>query len=379
MKTFVRGCWWALAASALGTMAAGAAQAQSASTGVNDPNYASGAAVASPVITAAPHSSAKPTFDIFQGGSVTFQHENDAFVPNLPGIIGTDRYYTAGQRIVWVSRSGPNHWFLNPLGFLGTKGDQSTQRWGWELSQNIYTPENIHIATPDPQDRPYAGWLSLGAMVVSHTPSEQNTVEVQLGVVGPSAFGEQAQNGLHRIRNIRPALGWSHQLKDEPAVLITREDRMKPLHFSLINGVDGLGVDLTPMSNLQVGNVQTSAALGGGLRFGWDLPDDFGPPRMRPGPSGAAFFDGDGPGGYVFLNGDLRAVAHDIFLDGNTLRSSPSVTRIPLGWEFETGVVFRAWGSRITYTYVRRSREFTHQRTPDEFASISVTLPARLP
>lgn len=368
-------CWCRWIAIALAVIATGAAQAQSASAG--DPS----GAPTIPKITAEPQSPAKPTFDIFRGGVLTFQHENDAFVPILPGIVGTDRYYTAGQRIVWVSRSGPDHWFLKPLGILGFKSDQTTQRWGWELSQNIYTPENIHTATPDPQDRPYAGWLSAGAMVVSRSASEQNTVEVQLGVVGPSAFGEQAQNGLHRIRKIKPALGWSQQLKDEPAVLITREDRMQPLHFSLIEGVPRLGVDLTPMSNLQFGNVQTSAAMGGGLRFGWDLPNDFGPPRMRPGPSGAAFFDGDAPGGYLFLSGDLRVVAHDIFLDGNTFRSSPAVKRIPLGWEFETGLVIRAWGTRVTYTYtyVRRSREFTHQRSPDEFASISITLPAKFP
>ena len=52
----------------------------------------------------------------------------------------------------------------------------------------------------------------------------------------------------------------------------------------------GLGVDLIPNAGVSLGNVLTQASAGLTLRFGQDLANDYGPPRVRPAMAGAGFF-----------------------------------------------------------------------------------------
>jgi hypothetical protein len=66
------------------------------------------------------------------------------------------------------------------------------------IGQRIYTPTNTDARVPDPADRPYAGWLY--AMTDTRLPT-RGTIDhltLSLGIVGPHALGEQAQNLVHR-------------------------------------------------------------------------------------------------------------------------------------------------------------------------------------
>ncbi len=62
------------------------------------------------------------------------------------------------------------------------------------------------------------------------------------------------------------------------------------------------------------------------LRFGRNLEADYGPNRIRPSLSGTSYFNADyleDPFGfYVYVGAQGRAVAQNIFLDGNTFRDS---------------------------------------------------------
>lgn len=69
----------------------------------------------------------------------------------------------------------------------GSKAPEARGTLG--IGQQIYTPEAIHIATPDPNDRPYAGWLYLSAGGVAYDDTNLTAVELQVGLVGPSAHG----------------------------------------------------------------------------------------------------------------------------------------------------------------------------------------------
>src|SRR5256885_15874840 len=66
-------------------------------------------------------------------------------------------------------------------------------------------------------------------------------------------------------------------------------------------------------------------------RIGFDLPDDYGPPRIEPGLPGTNFFEPTAAfGWYLFAGVDGRAIARNIFLDGNTWQTSRGVEKIPL-------------------------------------------------
>jgi hypothetical protein len=126
------------------------------------------------------------------------------------------------------------------------------------------------------------------------------------------------------------------------------------------------------------GNVLTYADVGALLRIGKNLHGDYGPARIRPALSGTDYFDAsqfDGTWGfYLYAGAQGRAVGHNIFLDGNTVRQSPSVTRRTFVADFQGGfAVFNASGFRLDFSAVRRTREFVGQRANDVIGTAAVS------
>ncbi|MBR0651630.1 lipid A deacylase LpxR family protein [Roseomonas terrae] len=297
-------------------------------------------------------------------GTFTLTYENDTFA-------GTDRYYTSGFQLAWRSAPyEPPSWIANGPGIVLPAG--GTLRWGLAFGQSIFTPEDTALRNPDPNDRPYAGWLYGAISLSSTTPSSYGSIELQLGMVGRSALGEQVQNGVHDLLNIDRAYGWDYQLKDEPGInlVLTRQWR-----FNSEPIVDDVSVGFVPSLTASLGNVQTYASAGLMVRVGNELRSDFGPPRMRPSISGSSFYVPERPWGwYVFGGFDVRGVAYDIFLDGNAWQDSRHVDKEYFIGEVSAGVaVFTPLG-RLTFSYAARTREFQTQRETAQFGSVSLSV-----
>lgn len=322
------------------------------------------ALAAGPAFAQAPGAPMPPPPD--PAGTLSFGIENDV-------LGGTDRYYTNGLQIAWRSPSAdlpaPLAWLNRQLDFLQGPGEL---RWGLALGQSIFTPENTQLTNPDPTDRPYAGYL-YGALSLSRiTATSLSVLEIQAGIVGPSAGGKLVQNGFHSLIGEAPARGWAYQLSDEPVAALILERKWRvPLA-----GDERLGLELLPSVSGSVGNLQTYASAGALLRVGRNLTADFGPPRIRPALAGSAFFQpqGDDFGWYIFGGAEGRAVARDIFLDGNTWVDSRSVNSRPLVADLQAGVAIMWRGVRIAYTQVWRTEEFYGQRGGmQQFGSLSVS------
>lgn len=306
------------------------------------------------------------------GWAVTAEFEND-----MIDFVGghTDRYYTSGQQISLLSPDREGARLLRAVapGLLArmaiTEGNHA--RYGFSLGQKIYTPERLDLHQPDPDDRPYAGWAYVGATALAYRDDQLTTLEVQLGVVGPSALAGEAQNAVHRIRKGALAQGWEYQLKDEVAFVVTAER----LWRSELVDLGPLSFDRTFDAEVSLGTVRT--ALGGGVtvRLGRGLRADFGAPRIRPSPSPAAFVSGEGRGSlYAFAGVNGQLVARDIFLDGNTWQDSASVDKRVFVPELQAGLVARWRAVRISYTYVWRDEEFVGQNGHTEYGSLSITI-----
>ncbi|MCU0793032.1 MAG: lipid A deacylase LpxR family protein [Opitutaceae bacterium] len=313
------------------------------------------------------------------GGSFTAYTENDKY------FAGTDQAYTNGLKFSYLSGNladlrddsvaAPARLFARALGSLVPEG--LAYRAGLSFGQNIYTPVDTETTAFQPDDRPYAGWLYAGVAVHVIRPADEarayarlDIFELNLGVVGPSALGEEFQNGFHDIINVARANGWKHQLRDEPGVNLVYERRHR---YSTASARDGWGADFIPHAGLSLGNVFTYANAGAELRAGWRLPADFGSNLIRP--SGDSAAEGrPRPGVFLFGAFDARAVARDITLDGNTFKDSPSIDKEPLVADLYAGIGFATPYLQIRYAQAFRTKEFEGQRDSQVFGSISATV-----
>jgi hypothetical protein len=154
---------------------------------------------------------------------VSFQLENDLFA-------GTDAQYTNGVKLTWVSPNISD--FNDPLlpAWIRCSNEAVRHLVAWFLPNNasvrnmvvtlgqaMYTPADRDRTTLDPRDRPYAGWtyLGLGYNVrfdgIGRAPV-LDTVEIDLGIVGPNAYAKQTQDLVHGIRGLPRFQGWSNPI-----------------------------------------------------------------------------------------------------------------------------------------------------------------------
>ncbi len=290
--------------------------------------------------------------------------ENDIFA-------GADRDYTNGIRFSWLSSEEHMPGWARSIARRLPLADDGNKRISIAAGQSMFAPEDIGRRTPDPRDHPYAGWLYGSVGMVTDTGNTLNNVMLTVGVVGPLAFAEQTQKFVHHITNSPQPKGWDSQLKNEPGVILTYERKWRKIYeYSPF----GLGTDFTPHVGFNLGNVNTDGSVGATLRLGYDLPADYGPPRIRPSLPGSDFFiPTKTMSGYLFTTVDARAVAQNIFLDGNTFKDSPHVNKKKLVNSLQLGAAVTYGQTRLSYTHVLLTKEYTTQRRKPAFGALTLS------
>jgi hypothetical protein len=312
----------------------------------------------------------------------TLLEENDSLYFN------SDKHYTQGLRLSFLSPVlQPNGWtddvfqFASKIPTVFGNGAQSQRRISWFLGQSIFTPKNLDIKPPDSHDRPYAGWLYIGPSLLQETNGNQlENLEIQLGVIGPGAFGRQVQNDFHQLIGVHQAEGWSNQLQNEPGGVLAY-DRLWRVGVPFLNWTtDGVenGIDIVPQVGGTVGNVFDYAQAGAQIRIGHHLETDYGPVRVRPSISGTDYFNpshlGDDIGWYLFAGAGGRAVARNVFLDGNNFRTSAHVEHKTFVGDLQGGLsVYWSDHVRADFAVMRRTPEFVGQRGQDVLGTVAVS------
>ena len=327
-----------------------------------------------------PSCAADPTPADLRGPAFNLVAENDM-------VVRTDRHYTHGTKLtllgsevavarehagfhfpLWLSEHTPDLW-----------ATPHAARVGVSLGQNIYTPTDISTGALQVKDRPYAGVLCASMLLQKRGATSGGTPlldnwRVDLGVIGPESQAEEAQNTVHRVRNLGLAHGWAHQLKTEPALAFRYQrtwrwaDGGKP---------DGWGWDFLPTAGLSLGNIGTYAALGGQVRAGWCLPGDFGvhiidstaAPSM-----GRTQGETTRRGIFAFAGVEGRTIAYNAFLDGNLWQSSHHVDKFPFVGDAKFGLVYSGKRFDVMLAEVIRTKEFVGQREIDAYGSLSFSV-----
>jgi hypothetical protein len=214
--------------------------------------------------------------------------------------------------------------------------------------------------------------------LVSKSRTVADTLDIQVGMVGPASLAEQAQKFVHDLRDLDQPRGWQNQLSNEPGLVIyyERKWRARPAPLFARFGYDVIG-----HAGLAVGNVWDYGALGFETRLGWNLPNDFGTSLVRPGgdanapiAQGAGGSYGRGFGAYAFAALGGRLVGRNIFLDGNSFEGSHDVDKKYAVGDFVVGASVLYGPLKLSYAQVFRTREFDGQRRRHNFGSINLSV-----
>lgn len=310
--------------------------------------------------------------------AINIRVDNDLF-----GGAQQDQGYTNGALLTLVSPNlldytddpclpRPARWVNQYLERL-YPGRFEQQNMIFSIGQGLFTPTDHARSDLIADDRPYTAVLLATFGYNARNQNHLRTTQLALGMVGPSAQGEQVQDGVHGLLGDEKFMGWDHQLHDEPVFKLLHE-RMQ--RWPADGNAHGWGWDAISHWGGALGNLATYANGGGEVRFGWKLPDDFGSSPLRPaGENTAPTRRGraEGWSGHLFVTSDARWVLRDITLDGNTFRRSHRVDKRPLVGEIGYGVALMRGKWKFALARYHRTREFDGQRETPVFGSFTLS------
>jgi hypothetical protein len=300
-----------------------------------------------------------------KAGALSILWENDIF-------FDTDRDYTNGAEITYTTPPSQNVdtivAFARRLPLFADTGDVRTS---YAIGQDMFTPEHTTLPVPLTSERPYAGFTYLSLALLEANTERLDQLQLQLGVVGPMALAKETQFWVHSIINDAKPKGWHYQLANEPALNLYYERSLRIIpRQSLL----GMVLDIEPHLGGAVGTVYDYANAGAMVRLGINLPDDFGPLRMAPALPGSSFFEPEaGFSVYGFAGVDGRVMGRNIFLDGNTWRSSRFVDKDIFVGDLTVGAAVTLEHMRLAFTHVFRTREYKTQTSSDQFGAVSLS------
>jgi len=266
------------------------------------------------------------------------QVDNDFF-------FDTDRWYTSGVRVADVV---PRAGYLLELGVL----------------QEIYTPE---AKRQDAIDRPNEARLLATVARHARAPGDWRTLELDVGVAGPSALGGQAQEIVHHVF-AAPHEDWSHE----------RSDRLDAQAVWSHTHTFGVPRDDAPYLNGHYGVVLGSQAgfahAGIELRFGHGgASRTLETPALRFAAT-PPLADGDAASWTTYLGASVRAVAWNHLLDfaPGLAMETPQMRHVVQ--RYLAGVAWTGRGAQVTFTLIQETREFVGQRRDADFGSVTLHL-----
>ena len=307
--------------------------------------------------------------------------ENDSFG-------GTDRHYTNAFRLTWLSPDLTEYdedtrlprWglpLIRKIPLINRPGFQ--RNVGLSVGQNIYTPEDISRRVLSKTTVLMRGGAISPLPFTSKTWLSWMSSKFTAGIVGPSSLAEETQRIVHRWLENEDPKGWDNQLRNELGLIISWQRNWRLFSAGMGRGI---GFDFIPHIGGVVGNVAIFANIGGEIRIGYNLPFDFGTSFIRSGSGIEAPVDKNDPrlrrhknfGFHLFADVEGRAVARNIFLDGNTWKESHSVHRKPLVADMAAGLAIVYKRLKLSYAHVYRTKEFDGQIRGEVFGSIALAI-----
>jgi hypothetical protein len=285
--------------------------------------------------------------------------ENDFFSTHL-GFGDSDKWYTNGVKLTYSydeeTAALPTATMKNAVEKVAKAlhfEDFCEARYGIAFGQLMFTPSDITISAPQPNDRFYGGWLYMGGVIQQHSDDKTTTAELDIGTTGTYSGAEWAQKLIHRNFGYDAPQGWHNQIKTEPGLQFSYNS------ISKLQGNDYF--DASCYWGGVVGTIFDNAKVGMILRLG-ELSDSV-PASVIESP----VIGGDlqKHGWYFLARGEVEGVLHNTFIDGSLFRSDPFTPNTelkPVVAQVTLGFVKEGlFNEPVKFSFLlsRRTQEFT--------------------
>jgi hypothetical protein len=299
----------------------------------------------------------------------SIQVENDFFTQS------GDRYYTNGIELSWMIVGEPPAWLRGlSMIFPAYRRGRGVNAVNYTIGHKMFTPEDVYAYNLVEDEQPYAGYLYTSFTLLSHITGgmvdEGAALEFTFGLVGPGAGGEEVQKSYHDLIGVEQSNGWDNQLENE-LVLGVSYSRM----WRIIQPIAGsFQFGITPHMTLAGGNAYTFGAGGVMFRIGTHLDTDIGPPTIKPGFPGGAYFGGEHKANwYIYMGTESRIVGRNLFLDGNTFVDSHSVEKEYIVGDLQFGLVIHFARVRLSVSSMFRTKEYAGQGAESHYGAINLS------
>lgn len=285
-------------------------------------------------------------------GGIIIQEENDAlaFSPS-------DRDYTQGLLLQYVGDSEE------------VNGELVRHLYG--LRNVFYTPRDITIAEPQPDDRPWAGLTALSYTTWTSKKDEFVVGEWMVGVVGEWSQSEYIQTEFHDLIHNKEPKGWSNQIPNEVVANYTEDHYYR---YWKAGKDTGWSADWANILGYSIGTAFDYVKVGGIGRAGWGLPKEYHTGVIMPTLAKENTYSL-----FLFGGAEGKAVVHNVMLGGSLWQDGPQQDMKNFVVDAKAGVSAAArdlfctgWEIELTYQQVWRSMEFVDQKDIEQFGGITL-------
>ncbi len=269
-----------------------------------------------------------------------------------------DRYYTNG---VFLSYN-----------YLSSEKKETLHKkiYSIELGQQMYSPFRASVESLAEHDRPFAGYL-FGSFGVSNFLKNESLLRLngQIGVIGPSAFGQELMDFVHSFYGFESADGWKYQIQEAFALNISIE-YIKSIGSS--NQIDfnwkNKGNSGTVFADLSTGfltriGIKSLQSIANSIAFRSNINNDLSDFNNET----EIFF---------YVNPMLRLAIYDATIQGSFLNDDSIVTYDinPLVLATEIGFQFTANRFNFKYAAIHYTKKLKSIRVPDSnfYGSIEI-------
>lgn len=258
--------------------------------------------------------------------------DNDLYVSTV-----NDRYYTSGI-------------FLSYKYLAETKNDRLEKRiFELQIGHEMFTPYKAIVTSVTEHDRSFAAYLygSFGINRVYKNNSNLKTT-LQIGAIGPNAFGQELQDFIHDIYGFKKAIGWQHQIKNAIGLNLNIE------YIKSLTKNTNSSLDVSWINTGKIGTIYSNISTGFYGRFGFK-------PLKKIANSIAFNTNINNKNtnfvreieSFIYVKPMIRYAFYDATIQGSFLNTNSEVTRelVPLVFALEVGLKFTANRFNFGYSY----------------------------